>query len=164
MPSQLSDHAFDKGLRAVSRGDYLEGLAYFEASIDLSQKSGETPAVRSLSYYGLCLAMASRRVREALDICERAVAAEFYNPELYLNLGRVYLRCGDRRSAFGAFVQGLRLNHRHGGIIAQIRRLGFRRRPVVGFLRRGHPLNRLLGRVRSSLERDASRGRAIAAA
>jgi tetratricopeptide (TPR) repeat protein len=152
MQERQSESAFMKGLQAVTRGEYLEALAYFEASMQLGQRgSAGAPPMKYLSYYGLCLAMASERVREAQEICENAVRAEFYNPELYLNLGKVYLKAGRRRPAFGAFVRGLRLNPRHAGLIRELRRLGLRLRPVLGFLDRRNPLNRLLGRARASL-------------
>ncbi len=153
MSERLSENALGKGLDAVSRGDFLEALAFFEASIDLTRGASALPPMRCLSYYGLCLAMASNRLKEAREICERAVQTEFYNPELYLNLGKVYVRCGDRRRAFSTFVRGLQLNRRHMGLIRQIRNLGFRRRPVLRFLKRAHPLNRLLGRLLASGDR-----------
>ena len=39
---RLSENAFDKGMESVSRGDYLEALVYFEASIDLTRGSRGT--------------------------------------------------------------------------------------------------------------------------
>ncbi len=158
MSERLSENAFEKGMESVSRGDYMEALAYFEASIDLTQGSRGLPPMRYLSYYGLCLAMASNRLKEAREICERAVEAEFYNPELYLNLGRVYLEYGDRQRAFSTFVRGLQLNRRHMGLIKQIRGLGFRRRPVLGFLSRQNPVNRLLGLLRSGARNTTDAG------
>src|SRR5947199_1620012 len=127
MSELSSENSFNKGLQAVLRGQYLEALAYFEASMELVQRAGNGQApVKYLSYYGLCLAMASARLREAREICERAVEAEFYNPDLYLNLGKVYLKGRDRARAFGALIRGLQLNPRHAGIIREISHLGIR--------------------------------------
>jgi len=157
MSELSSENSFNKGLQAVLRGQYLEALAYFEASMELVQRAGNGQApVKYLSYYGLCLAMASARLREAREICERAVEAEFYNPDLYLNLGKVYLKGRDRARAFGALIRGLQLNPRHAGIICEISHLGIRKRPVLPFLDRSHPLNRVLGRLRRSAPRDLS--------
>lgn len=158
MPERLSENSFRKGLRAATRGDFLLALAYFEASMQLVRRDGLAAApMKYLSYYGLCLAMASDRLHEAREICEGALEAEFYNPDLYLNLGKVYIRTGDRGRAFGTLVRGLRLSPRHPGLIREIRRLGLRRRPVVRFLHRSHPLNRFLGRVWPRRERRAAR-------
>ena len=149
MPDQASGNSFNLGLDAVARGEFLEALAHFEASMQAQRRSRPSqPAMRTLSYYGLCLALASNRLSEARKFCEAAVEEEFYNPELYLNLGRVYLRSGDRARAFGAFVRGLQLNPRDAALVRQIRRLGVRRRPILGLLGRGHFLNRLLGQLR----------------
>jgi Tfp pilus assembly protein PilF len=112
--------------------------------------------MKYLSFYGLCLAVCSDRLEEARSICEAAVRAEFYNPDLYRNLGRVYLRAGDRLQAFGSFVRGLQLNPRHAGLLGEIRRLGIRKRPVVRFFPRSHPVNRILGRLRGHLAQAAS--------
>ena len=149
MVEHASGNAFNLGLDAVARGEFLEALAHFEASMQAQRRTAAgQPAMRTLSYYGLCLALASNRLREAREFCETAVEGEFYNPEMYLNLGKVYMRSGDRARAFGAFVRGLQLNPRDTALVRQIRRLGLRRRPVLGFLGRGHFLNRLLGQLR----------------
>ncbi len=155
MPEPLSERSFQKGLRAVRHGEFLEALVYFEASMQLAQRAGAQPSspIKYLSYYGLCLAMTSYRVEEGREICENAVRAEFYNPDLYLNLGKVYLKAGDRGLAFETLVRGLQLNPRHPDLVKEVRRLGVRRRPIVGFLSRSHPLNRMLGR----LQADAAR-------
>ena len=150
MTRSASRRTFGKGLNAVGRARYLEALAYFEAAMQIEARSGARAPMRYLSYYGLCLAMVSRRIDAARQICERAVRAEFFNPDLYLNLGRVCARGGDRQAAFSALVRGLHLNPRHGGLIREIRRMGIRRRPVVQFLNRGNPVNRVLGRLRST--------------
>lgn len=147
MRSEPSEKSFEKGLEALERREFVEALVYFEASMQLVQRASAAPPMKYLSYYGLCLAMATGRLSEAMEICEEAVEAEFYNPDLYLNLGRVYLKAGDRSKAFGAMVGGLQLNPRHPGLIRAIRRLGLRRRPTVRFLARTHLVNRLLGKL-----------------
>jgi Tfp pilus assembly protein PilF len=142
-----AERTYRKGLACLGRGDHITGLAYFEAAIRLEQQRGAAPAPRFLSHYGLCLAHATEHVDEAREACERAVAAEFYNPDLYLNLGRVYLRGGERGAAHRAFASGLRLQGDHPGLRAELLRMGIRRRPVIGFLGRSNPVNRMLGRL-----------------
>jgi len=147
MATEPSEKSFEKGLDAVERREFVEALVYFEASMELAQRGATTPPMKHLSYYGLCLAMAHGRVSEAIEICEGAVEAEFYNPDLYLNLGKVYLKSGDRSRAFLTLVRGLQLNPRHSGLVRLIRRLGVRRRPALRFLGRNHPVNLVLGRL-----------------
>jgi tetratricopeptide (TPR) repeat protein len=165
MDLSTSENSFRRGLRAVDRGDHLEALAYFEAAVQLASRLGtEAVPMKYLSYYGLCLAVCSDRLDEAREFCEAAVRSEFYNPDAYWNLGRVYLRTGDRSLAFSTIVRGLQLNPRHAGLVGELRRLGIRRRPVLPLLDRGHPVNRLLGRLRRSLTRAAGSPRVRAGA
>ncbi len=162
MDVSTSENSFRRGLRAVDRGAHLEALAYFEAAVQLARRLGaEAVPMKYLSYYGWCLAICSDRLDEAREFCEAAVRSEFYNPDAYWNLGRVYLKTGDRSLAFDTIVRGLQLNPRHSGLVGVLRRLGIRRKPILPLFDRGHPVNRLLGRLRRSLSRVApsSRGR-----
>lgn len=154
MQEHQSTTVFTRGLTAVDRGRYLEALALFETTLELTQRAGETPPVKCLSYYGLCVAMASTRLQEARDLCVTAVHAEPSDPDHHLNLGRVHLRMGDREQAFESFVRGLKVDHRHRGLIDAVSSLGFRRRPVLTFLGRRHPLNRMLGKLRAGRQRS----------
>jgi tetratricopeptide (TPR) repeat protein len=147
MHERAAERSFRKGLRALALGDALGGLAHFEAAVRLSTDAGAWPPTRYLSYYGLCLGHATDQVDEAEEICRRAARREFYNPDLYLNLGRVYLLGGKRAAAHRAFVSGLRLQSDHPGLRGAVIDMGLRRRPVLPFLSRANPLNRLLGRL-----------------
>jgi tetratricopeptide (TPR) repeat protein len=158
MSERRAEGAYRKGLDAVGRGDFLDALAYFEAALELSGGGSGRLPIAAMSYFGLCLAMASDRLAEARDICEAAVEASPANPELHLNLSRVCVRQGDRAHAFRTLVRGLRAAPRHPGLIEELRRLGFRRRPMVSFLPRHHPLNRLLGSLRAAVQRRADGG------
>lgn len=167
MRPQRSEDSFDRGLASMARGDYIEALACFEAAMAAGGRAPdsrrqESRRVAALSYYGLSLALASDRLTEARDICEAAVEVEPDRPDLYLNLGRVCQRQGDRAHAFRVFVRGLRLDSRHQGLVEALRALGFRRRPVVTFLPRHHPVNRLLGSLRAALHRRVRRRRPAA--
>ena len=159
-----AERAFEKGLQSIARGDFLAALAFFEASMALLPAHGGTQAIAAMSYYGLCLACATDRLPEARDLCEAAVEAVPEDPDLYLNLGRVCERQEDREHAFRTYVRGLRLNPRHPGLVEALRRLGFRRRPVIGFLPRHHAVNRALGSLRAALQRPRKRTRRSRAA
>ena len=154
MQERRAEVAFNKGLEAIARGEYLEALAYLETCMELERTSSSPRQLAAMSHYGLCLAMASDRLREAREICEAAVEAVPDQPDLYLNLGRVCLRQQDRQHAFRVFVRGLSINPRHAGLLSALRKLGFRQRPVVSFLPRRHPVNQLLGSLRATLFRN----------
>jgi len=151
MTTSLAENAFGKGRAALARGRYLEGLAYFEAASALARRAGAPAPMKYLSYYGLCLAMGTDRLPDAREICENALRRAPADPEIYLNLGRVYLVVRERGRAFETFVRGLKVDRRHRGLLGALKAIGFRRRPVLGFLARRHPINRLLGRLSAAL-------------
>jgi len=142
--------SFKKGLQALDAKGYLDALAYFESALNLEEKSGNpAPRMKYLSYYGLALSLASGRTSEAIDMCERALSVEFYNPDLYLNAARVYLAMGDRKRAHRAVCQGLRIEKRHPSLIQLLKTMGMRKRPLFRFLPRTHLLNKMTGRLTS---------------
>ena len=157
MGNVVAEKSYSKGVDSVSKGDFLSGLAYFEAAIELAKKVEKiAPPPKYLSFYGLCLALVSTKSQTALELCESAVAVEFYNPDLFHNLARVHLRMGRRDRAYPVLLRGLQLHPGHRGILSDLRSLGIRRRPILPFLSRGNPVNRLLGSVfRDSRERVA---------
>ncbi|HEX6852681.1 MAG TPA: tetratricopeptide repeat protein [Candidatus Polarisedimenticolaceae bacterium] len=143
-----AENRFQRGMEALNRGRGLEGLALFEAAIELERQHGAPrPQARYLSWYGLALALEGGRVREGVEFCRQAVPLEFYNPELYLNLGRVLIVAGRKREAYDALRKGIALQPSHPGIQRELARLGRRRRPVVPFLDRSHPINVALGKM-----------------
>src|SRR5688572_5665970 len=148
MSTRSAEMSFRKGLQALDEMRHLDSLAYFESALHLEERSGNpAPRMKYLSYYGLSLSLAAGRTHEAIEMCERALSVEFYNPDLYLNVARVYLSAGERRRAHKALCQGLRIEKRHAGLLAEFRRMGVRRKPLFAFLPRRHVLNRLTGSI-----------------
>jgi tetratricopeptide (TPR) repeat protein len=153
---QAAEARFQKGLLALDGGRHLEALALFEAALELERRLGaHTPQARYLSYYGLCLARDGNHLREGADFCRQAIALEFFNADLFWNLGRVLLLSDRRKDAFAAFVKGLSVQKNHQEILRELGRMGWRRPPVLGFLPRNNALNIALGK----LLRPATRGR-----
>jgi len=147
---QHAEESFGIGIEALTEGQNRKAMAMFEAAIELEKRSGvNRPQPRYLSYYGLCLGMETKKLHEAVKFCREAVSRENFNADMYFNLGRVLLKAGQRREGYEALKNGLRLHPNHKGIIRELRRIGVRRRPVIPFLSRNSPLNRLLGRMRS---------------
>ncbi len=155
MSERLSDNTYCRGRAAFDQGRYLEALALFEASMELDRRQHRSPSMTCVSYYGVCVAMAGTRMEDAQAICLAAASAEPENAILHLNLGKVYLRRGNRSEAFEALVRGLQLAPREPEIIDAARGMGFRRRPPIGFLSRRHPLNRMLGQIRAGQDRNS---------
>jgi len=140
------------GIDCLRRGEQLAAMAHFEALLRRArQHPNHADEAVALSYYGLALAMHSPQRREAVGLCERAAQVEFFNPDLYLNLARVYMVHGERNRAYEAVRRGLTLRPAHTGLREALRDIGKRRLPVVWFLPRRHALNVLLGRWRNRL-------------
>jgi len=142
----------DQIARAVAlfnRGDYARCHALLQ---DCGPEGERDPRVRA--FLAASRSMVNGRVREGVVACIEAIRGAFYIPDLYCALGVLLLRIGERGKAHAAFQRGLRLDPRHGGIKARLREMGERRGPVLGFLGRANPANRVLGRVRAQISRS----------
>ncbi len=107
---------------------------------------------RCQAWYGLTLILVEKNSNLGVRLCEegtRGAGAEA--PLSWLNLARAFLALGYRERAVRALQKGLSLDSAHPGLLDEIEKLGVRRRPVLGFLSRSNPVNRLLGRLRSRL-------------
>ena len=146
---RAAEESFEKGLLALGENRWREAMAYFESAVALERRfEVENPQARYLSYLGLCLGMTRTKTFDAIQLCHQAVTLERYNADIRWNLGRVLLAAGKRREAYSAFVRGLRQEPDHSGLRCELRRMGMRRRPVIAFLSRTHPINVMFGRMR----------------
>jgi len=149
-PPENHAEAYKRGLACLERKTYQEAASYFQAAIDLERTVTQKSAnMRYLSFLGLSLNLAQVRSDEGLLMCEQAAKRDFFDAEIFCNLGIVYLRHRQRGPAFQAFKQGLVLRPRHRRIMDEMDRYDRRSTPVFGFLRRDHPMNVLAGRIRA---------------
>jgi tetratricopeptide (TPR) repeat protein len=160
------DHSeFENALRvifAIDRGDTLHGLIALECSPHLRR----IPAVES--YLGYCIAKERGKFREAVRLCQSALNAEPDNPAHYLNLGRVFLIAQDKGKAVATFWRGISKapgaesgvlvkraqrghSREHNLILGELQRLGIRKKAPFPSLHRGHPLNRVTGKLLATL-------------
>ena len=151
-PPANSEEAFKRGLACVERRAYQEAATCFQYAIDLDTRPGQkTTNAKFLSFLGLSLNLAQVRSDEGLKMCEQAAKREFFDPDVFCNLGIVYLRHRQRGPAFAAFHRGLALRPKHRRILEELDRYDRRQAPVFSFLARGHVLNVVGGRLRSRL-------------
>jgi tetratricopeptide (TPR) repeat protein len=115
-----------------------------------------------LSYYGYLDALVHKNYIHGINTClkareivlEKAISGrDFFNPVLYLNLGRVYLAAGNKEDAFEALRMGLIFGNENEDLLCELRELGMRKKPVVPFLQRSNPVNKYIGKVLHSLYR-----------
>ncbi len=129
---------------ALKRGDTRTALECYEKLVAIER----TPEVCSALAY--CLAKEKGAYREAIYLCNEAIKNEPKSSRHFLFLGRIYLLADRKKEAIRAFSLGLR----HGGsaeIGAELRKLGYRKPPVLPFLSRDNPLNKYLGKMLSRM-------------
>jgi tetratricopeptide (TPR) repeat protein len=133
---------FRQGETALAQSDHGAALEHFRSAHRLE------PSARNRSYYGMALALAERRFDQALELCRSAAKEEFFNPCLYRNLALVHLAFGFKAEAIRFLRRGLMIDPDNAAIQEDLERLGQRRHPPLGFLRRRHMINRWLGLLR----------------
>lgn len=136
-----TNQIIEKGVRLARDGRYSDALKVFDEDLCFTQH----PA--AMSHYALCLAHVEGNFDKAISLCLMAAEKEFYNPEIYHNLGRIFLLNGQKAVAVRAFRKGLKFDNSNGALLEEMRRLGLRRRPVVSFLPRQSVLNKFLGKI-----------------
>ncbi|HSK11310.1 MAG TPA: tetratricopeptide repeat protein [Vicinamibacterales bacterium] len=149
-------------IAVIDWGDTLHGLIALEGA----------PSLRGIpvvsSYLAYCMAKERGQHREAIRLCEAALKAEPHNPAHYLNLGRIYVLTNQKTKALAAFRKGLSSDattdnspaaespaegraKQQALILAELRKLGIRKRPPFPSLPRDHALNRVAGRLLARL-------------
>ena len=151
-----AENFFRRGLASLVDGDALVASDCFQSAILTEVQHGvKRPQMRYLSYYGLSRAQAFGATPQSIQACETAARKDFFNPDLFLNLGRVYLLAGKTTKALAAFERGRAIAPAHKGLLAEITKIDRRATPPLGIVARSHPLNKLLGRIRNSLRTRA---------
>lgn len=116
-----------------------------------------------LSYYGCLVSVVGRRHPEGVKICRDAVAllkktmpvgGEFFLPQLFLNLGRAYLAGGNKTNAVKVFSSGLKVDPDNKELKAEMKGLGVRHKPPIGFLKRDNPINKYIGMLLYSMKKE----------
>lgn len=150
----VAEKSFQKGLASLQIGDNLEAMAYFEAAMrHQGSVTRSAPNMKYQSYFGLCIAKLKGRGSKAMRLCQEAANAEFYNPLVFLNLGRVALLKRDRRTAYNAFRRGLEIDRSHRELRFEILQMGIRKRPLLQFLGRESFINKAAGQLRKPCKR-----------
>jgi len=145
----MMEDVIQLGILYVKEGNFREGFRLLKEAMGKfdGKSQQETPAVLQ-SYYGLCLAALNHDVKNGMEHCRVALKREFFLPDLYLNLGKVYLLANQKANAVHVFYRGLKLDDDHKEICSELRRLGLRENRAISFLARSHFINRILGQLR----------------
>ena len=133
------------GIAAAKNDEFLHALNLLT---DAYSATVDPKYVEGLSYLGLCLALVERKYKPAIDLCKKAIEAQFYEGAHYVNLARVYLAAGQRKKAVEIVEDGLKILPEHVGLLRTRQEFGVRSRPAVPFLSRSNALNQAIGRAR----------------
>jgi Flp pilus assembly protein TadD len=134
---------FKQGLTYL-RDDYAEkALPHMKRAVELDKTNPYY-----MSYLGVVISRAEQKWGEAERLCDSAVRMKRNQAQLYLNLAEVFATAGRREDAMDALEAGMKFARRDVRLSLAMNRLVERRRPVLNFLTRRHPLNRQLGVLR----------------
>ena len=140
------DKLFSVGKTLLGRDCSREALS----ALELAHQASPTEPLY-MSYLGLAAAHVRSKDHDSVDLCERAARQEFYKAELLHNLGRVYLLRGQLSKARETFSRGVEIDSSYFPNLLWIEKMGVRSKPVFGFIRRNHPINRLAGKTLNRL-------------
>ena len=128
---------FHQGMALCRKGMLRDAAIVFR---QLVEEGSQDPL--HLSYCGLLTATVLGKPRDGLKLCERAVSFGAYEPQIYLNLVRIYEVCGLHNKAVAILRQGLRQTPGHKVMLAKIEELSPRRKPPLSMVSRNHPANK----------------------
>jgi Tfp pilus assembly protein PilF len=142
----LSEEVIRTAIRYFHKGNYARCAILLE---DMEATERDDPRVEA--FLGASRALASGRLRPGMEACVRALKRAFYIPDIYCALGLLLIRGGNRAKAHAVYQRGLRIDPNHPVLNARVQEMGVRRRPLLRFLSRSHPANRLVGMLRTRL-------------
>ena len=129
------------GIGFAKDGLYTAALHVFDQSLEFTQN----PV--AMSYYAISIAAADGDHDKAVSLCLIAANKEFYSPDIYLNLGKIFLLNGQKSNAIKTFRKGLSYDTSGGMIMSEMKNLGLRRKRIIVFLSRQNMINRFLGKL-----------------
>lgn len=142
MNEETPEQRFKAGKRFLKTKNLEKATRSFEKAYKTDK---EHPAY--MSYYGLCAALRWGQIGLGLELCTKAIKKEIHKPEYYVNLSRVYLASGNKKGALSVVKKGMRFGPDDDNLHEILVELGVRKQPVIGFLKRSNPINRLLGLI-----------------
>lgn len=140
-----------EGISLVDQGKLKQAQDIFEGYLEV-----ESNSALALSYAGYLESKISGRPEEGLERCIKARSLDPREALICLNLSKAYLAVGNRYQCVKALEKGLKIPSPHHNKLERfLNVIGVRRRPLVGFLDRNHPINDLWGRLTWKLKRHA---------
>lgn len=149
------EELFNKALKLIETGKTREALEILRKLVENMPSSIYEIEARYLSYYGYLTGIVSHNYKRGIELCNEAIKREFFHPDFYLNLGRLYLDVNNRNMAVKTFYKGLKVDKKDKGLLKEINKLGIRKRPVFPFWDRQHTINKIAGKMRELFYRKS---------
>ncbi len=134
---------FKDGVELLKNGYPKDALPHLRNAVEI-----ETQNPYYLSFFGLAMARAEKKWKEATHLCETALQLKGKEPQFHLNLAEVYVAAGRRDSAIATLERAIE----NFGPTARLKkarsRVEKRQSPVLPFLKRDNVLNKSLGKLR----------------
>ncbi len=140
-----------RGRDALRLGRYREACDALGEYCDRATRLEKPIPSSALAFYGLAVGHAEN-VRDGLELCFQALAADRRNSNAYLCLARLYVLADEKKKAIDVLGQGLRVCGNPRSLITLRRSLGVRQVPAIPFLPRENAVNVNLGRVLRKLK------------
>jgi Flp pilus assembly protein TadD len=140
-----SKELFNKAEASIRRGNFGRAAKFLRSALKIDP---ENPVY--LSHLGLCIGLNGNKL-EGEEICRKAVELSSRNPVLLVNLGRILVAQNRRREAWECFTRAYKMDNTNAPAALELSRMGVRKKPMLPFLSRNHPLNIKLGIWRHKL-------------
>ena len=134
------------GREALKREQFVQAREFLAEYCERLSKRGTPLPPGVLASYALALGN-TRGLKEAVELCLRALELDRRNPHVYWSLAQLYMLGDSKKRAIEAIADGLRFSPDHRGLLALRDGLGVRRPPPVPFLPRNSGLNVRLGKA-----------------
>jgi predicted Zn-dependent protease len=135
-----AEELFTTGMELLKSGKTGEAIGLLEQAVALERR----PIF--CSNLAVCIAREKSDFKRAVSLCREAIKHDPKNSMHFLNLGKVHILANQKKDAIRIFHMGLR-HAENRDIIAELNRIGRRRSPLIPFLDRSNPLNKLLGKL-----------------
>jgi tetratricopeptide (TPR) repeat protein len=145
------DDLVRRGRTALRSGRPRVANEFFSEYCNRRIRDAQPIAASLLADHALAIAYLGD-LKEAAEICFRALARERRNADVFATLARVYFLSGSRRKAVDAIERGLALSPQHTRLLAFRDEFGVRRPRALPFLPRGNRWNVMLGRILDRLQ------------
>jgi len=149
----MNAEVYQKGLAALKAGDYKGSVRDFETVLK-DMEDNQEQYNKVVSYLGLSQVLTSNR--NGLLLCRDAASSENRDGGVFLNLACAEWYCMNRKRAIDAIRLGRKVDSENVRLKRALEMLDTRKKSLIGFLPRAHPLNRILGRLFRRTESEMS--------